>query len=77
MNIKYANACTEVLTLFEYFLVEEDFNKIPSEQIEHMRKMANPNYSFVIDKTKELEEQTISKEAKAIIVSLFQNYFAS
>ncbi len=76
MNIRYANACTEVLTLFDYFLDEDDFNKIPQNQIDYMKKISNPNYVFIVDKAKSLEEQVISNEGKAIIVSLYKKYFA-
>lgn len=73
--MKYSNAYKEVLVLFEYFLDEDDLLKIPSEQLEHIKKNANHKYTYTIDKTKPLEEQKISKEAKAIIVSLYKKYF--
>lgn len=77
MDTKYANACTEVLTLFEYFLDEDDYKIIPKEQIDYMKKISNPKYIFTVDTTKELEEQEVSKEGKAIILSLFKKYFAT
>ena len=73
----YANALTEVLTLFLHFLDEKDFEKIPREQLEYMKHHANFEYSYEIDYSKPLEEQKISKEASAIILSLYQKYFAT
>ena len=77
MDIKYSNGCKEVSILFEYFLKEEELSKIPSEQLEYIRKNANPYYDYTIDETKPLDEQKMSKEAKAIIVSIYQKYFAN
>ncbi len=77
MNLKYSNACKEVLVLFDNFLDENDLSKIPKKQIQYIRKNANQQYNYVIDETKELEEQNISKEAKAIIISLYKKYFAT
>lgn len=77
MDLKYSNACKEVVMLFDYFLDENDLSKIPEKQIEHLKKNANQQYNFAIDESKELEEQEISKEAKAIIVSLYKKYFTT
>ena len=77
MDLKYSNACKEVLVLFEYFLDEEDLSKIPEKQIEYLKKNANQQYDYVIDESKELEEQKMSKESKAIIISLYKKYFAT
>ena len=77
MNLKYSNACKEVLVLFDYFLDEDDLSKIPQKQIEHLKKNANQQYNYVIDESKTLEEQEISKEAKAIIICLYKKYFAT
>ncbi len=77
MANNYANACSEVLTLFDNFLSIEELNKIPKEQIEYIRKKSDPEYKYEIDYSKDLMGQNISKEAKAIILSLYKNYFAS
>lgn len=77
MNLKYSNACKEVLVLFDYFLDENDLSKIPEKQIEYLRQNANQQYIYFVDETKELEEQEMSKEAKAIIISLYKKYFAN
>lgn len=77
MDLKYSNACKEVVTLFDYFLDENDLSKIPEKQIKYLREKANQQYNYIIDESKTLEEQEISKEAKAIIVSLYKKYFAT
>lgn len=77
MDLKYSNACKEVVVLFDYFLDENDLSKIPEKQIEHIKKNANQQYNYVLDESKVLEEQEISKEAKAIIVSLYKKYFTT
>lgn len=75
MNLEYSNACKEVLVLFDYFLDENELSKIPKKQIDYLKKLANPKYNYVVDESKALEEQEISKEAKAIILSLYKKYF--
>ena len=77
MKTNYSNACTEVLTLFDFFLDKDDYDKIPLKQIEYMKKVANTNYTYIVDENKELEEQAISIEARAIIISLYKKYFAN
>ena len=76
MDIKYSNAFSEVLVLFDNFLSEDDYNKIPKEQIEFMKKNSNLDYIYEIDESKDLMDQDVSKEAKAVILSLFKSYFA-
>ena len=77
MDLKYSNACKEVVVLFDYFLNENDLSKIPEKQIKYLREKANQQYNYIVDESKTLEEQEISKEAKAIIVSLYKKYFAT
>ena len=73
---KYAKAYKEVLEIIKYF-PEEEYNKIPKEKIEFYQKNMDREYVFVINPTIDLSEQNISKEANAIIITLFQNYFAT
>ena len=56
---------------------EEEYNKIPKEKIEFYEVNKDQNYQFVINPRIDLSEQNISKEANAIIVTLFQDYFAT
>ena len=76
MNKKYSRAYTEVLEILSHFS-EEEYNKIPKEKIELYESNKDKDYKFSIDPTKDLAEQNISKEAKAIIITLFRDYFAS
>ena len=76
MSNKYARAYKEVLEIIKYF-PEEEYNKIPKEKIEYFIKNMDNSYEFIINPNVDLSEQNISKEANAIIVMLFQDYFAT
>ena len=76
VNNIYAKAYKEVLEIIKYF-PEKEYNKIPKEKIEYYKNNMDKNYEFIIDPQKDLSEQNISKEANAIIVSLYQDYFAT
>ena len=73
----YCIEYTEVLAILEYYLIVEDYNKIPKEMIEFFEKTADREYRYKIDKTKTYIEQNISKKSNSIIVSLYREYFAS
>ena len=76
INIKYAKAYTEVLEIIKYF-PENELNKISQEKIDYYKKNMDKNYKFEINPKIDLAEQNISKEASAIIISLFRDYFAT
>lgn len=76
INIKYAKAYTEVLEIIKYF-PEYELNKISQEKIDYYKKNMDKNYKFEINPKIDLAEQNISKEASAIIISLFRDYFAT
>ncbi len=76
INLKYSNAYTEVLEIIKYF-PKEKYVKIPAEKIEFYTKNMNKNYNFKIDPNIELDQQNISKEANAILINLFMDYFAN
>ena len=76
IDIKYANAYSEVLEILKYIPVE-DYNKIPKNKIELFETNANNDYSFIYNPDKTLEEQEVSKIAKGIIAILFRDYWAS
>ena len=61
-NIEYANAYSEVLEILKSISIETNANK---------------NYKFQYDATLTLDEQNISKRAKAIIAILFRDYWAT
>ncbi len=68
----YACAYKEVIEVLKY-TKREDVNKIPKSRILLWRINMNKDYDFKIDTTKTLEEQNLSKEAKAIIANIFKN----
>ena len=75
-NIEYANAYSEVLEILKHISIE-DYNKVPKKKIELFQTNANKNYKFQYDATLTLDEQNISKRAKAIIAILFRDYWAT
>lgn len=72
----YACAYREVIEVLKY-TKREDVNKIPKSRILLWRTNMNKDYDFKIDTTKTLEEQNLSKEAKAIIANIFKKYWAT
>lgn len=76
VDIKYANAYREVLEILKYIPIE-DYKKIPKNKINLFETYSNNDYNFCYDITKTLEEQNVSKTAKAIIAILFRDYWAT
>lgn len=76
MNEKYSKAYTEVLEIISYFS-EEEYSKIPSEKIKFYEENMDKKYDYKIDPNISLQEQNISREAEAILVTLFRDYFAT
>ena len=76
VDIKHANAYSEILEILKY-LTPEDYEKIPKEKIEFFEKNANKNYTFNYNPDKTLQEQNVSKTARTIIGILFRDYWAS
>ena len=76
VDIKYANAYSEVLEILKYIPVE-DYNKIPKSKIELFEKNANKDYVFKYNSEKTLQEQNVSKIARGVIAILFRYYWAT
>lgn len=76
VDIQYANAYTEVLEILKN-ISQEDYNKVSKGKINLFEHNANKEYIFNYDSTKTLEEQNVSKTARAIIAILFRNYWAT
>ena len=76
INNNYAKAYKEVLEIIKYF-PEEEYNKIPKEKIQFFKENMDRDYNFTINPLQDLAEQNISKEANAIIVSLYQDHMAT
>lgn len=74
LDMKYKKAYTEVLEVLKH-LSPEEFAKIPKEKIDYYEKNQDKYYAFEIDPAIPIERQKLSKEANAILVSLFLDYF--
>lgn len=73
---KYAIAYCEVLEILKH-ISKEDYDKLPQEKIDVFEANASKDYEFKYDTQKTLNEQNVSKEAKAIIGILFRDYWAT
>lgn len=76
IDIKYANAYSEVLEILKYIPIEE-YNKVPKSKIELFETNASNEYIFKYDPSKTLNQQDVSKIAKGIIAILFRDYWAT
>lgn len=76
MTNSYAKAYTEVLEILSHFSAEE-YYKIPQEKINFYKRNMEKNYKYSIDPNVDLSKQHISKEANAILISIFRDYFAN
>ena len=76
VNVEYANAYSEVLEILK-FISKEDYEKIPASKIELFKLNSNKEYKFTYNPEKTLDEQNVSKRAKAIIGILFRDYWAT
>ena len=76
INNTYAKAYTEVLEILKYF-PEEEYKKIPIEKTNFYKSNMDKDYKFTINPEIDLANQNISKEANAIIVSLYRDYYAT
>lgn len=76
VSVEYANAYSEVLEILKY-ISKEDYEKIPNSKIELFETNHNKEYIFRYNPNKTLDEQNVSKTAKAIIAILFRDYWAT
>ena len=76
MTNSYAKAYKEVLEILSHFSKEE-YSKIPQEKINFYKSNMEKNYEYSIDPNIDLSKQHISKEANAILISIFRDYFAN
>ena len=76
VSVEYANAYSEVLEILK-FISKEDYEKIPANKIELFELNSNKEYEFTYDPKTTLDEQNVSKRAKAIIGILFRDYWAT
>lgn len=76
ISVEYTNAYSEVLEILKY-ISKEDYDKIPNSKIELFETNYNKDYIFKYNPNKTLDEQNVSKIAKAIIAILFRDYWAT
>lgn len=76
MNNDYGKVYKEVLVILKS-LSEEDFSKIPKEEIEFYEKNSDKDYDFKIDTNNPLGEQNMSRMANSILISIYMDYFAT
>ncbi len=76
MNNTYGQAYSEVLEILKH-LPEEEQKKIPKEKIKFYEDNRDKNYNFNYNITKTLDEQHVLRETKAIIITLFRDFFAT
>jgi len=76
MSDSYAKAYTEVLEIISHFS-EDELKKIPQEEIDFYNEAKDKSYQFKIDSNRDLDVQNISREANAILILLFREYFAT
>lgn len=69
---RYKRAYTEVLAVIDN-LSKDERSKIPEYRIEFFKRNCAKDYDFTIDVSK--EDYELSREAYAIIVSIFMDYF--
>lgn len=76
VDIKYANAYSEILEILKYISIE-DYNKIPKDKIKLFEVNSNKNYLFDYNPNLTLNEQNVSEITKIIIAILFRDYWAT
>ena len=75
-RILYSKAYVELYEMIK-LLSDEERRKIPDSFVEYIYNNMDKEYTFNIDKTKELLEQEYMVETKALIVKLYERYFAT
>lgn len=71
----YKKAYTELNEIFKIMSANE-LNKIPNNFIANIQKEMDKNYEFVLDKNKQLIEQELMTETKALIVKIYERFLA-
>ena len=73
---EYKMAYKEVIEILKH-VPEDDVQKIPKEKIEFYKNNMDKDYVFIINPKIDLSEQNVSQEAKAVIVNLYRDHFAT
>lgn len=75
-NEEYKNAYSEVLEIIKY-IPRTDYEKVPNDRIVFFEQNSNKEYHINYNPDLTLDENNISKRAKAIIAILFRDYWAT
>ena len=67
MEKKYAKAYTEVLEILKH-IPEDEYERIPKTEIQFYENNCDKTYKFIYDESLNVKDQSISKEANAVIV---------
>ena len=73
---KYTDAFTQVYVILNE-LDDEDYDKIPPEVVDAIRKNRNKEYQFKIDKSIDLKDNNLLPEARALLFKIYRDYLAS
>lgn len=73
---RFNMACTEILEILKY-LPEEDYKKIPKDEIDFFNQNNDKNYNFKFNEALAFEEQSILPETQSIIVKLYRDHFCT
>ena len=73
---RFGRAYKEVLEIIK-FLPKEELKLIPKDKIKFYKENQDETYEFNFDSKKTLKEQKVSRDAQAIIVTLFRDFFAT
>ncbi|MBO5348498.1 MAG: hypothetical protein J6A89_01570 [Clostridia bacterium] len=76
MEKKYAKAYTEVLEILKH-IPQDEYERIPKNEIQFYENNCDKNYKYIYDESLNVKDQTISKEANAVIIAIYMNYFAN
>lgn len=76
MTNAYEKAYTEVLEILR-FLPRNEYDQIPKEEIDFYESHRDKSYQYNFDPSKGLQAQPISREANAVLITIFQDFFAS
>lgn len=71
----YKRAYTELNEIFK-IMSEDELNKIPSTFIANVQKEMDNDYEFELDKDKDLLDQDLMTETKALIVQMYVRFLA-
>ena len=73
--LNYRKAYVELIEIIKV-LNEEQRNAIPNTFIQYAKNNMDPDYSFDYDTSKTINEQNLSVETQALLVELYERYWA-